>query len=105
MDECHGRGWTRVRDDVKNGSSSDTSIATMMWEHVYCLLMPPSDHIFDLVINKGALDCVMCSLDQIERRMNMYRDEVDRFLRLVDLEDEDGNSKNNEGGVVRVVQQ
>ena len=35
----------------------------------------------------------------------MYRDEVDRFLRLVDLEDEDGNSKNNEGGVVRVVQQ
>ena len=28
----------------------------------------------------------------------MYRDEVERFLRLGDLEDEDGDSDNNEGG-------
>ena len=34
----------------------------------------------------------------------MYRDEVGRVLRLGDLEDEDGDSDNNEGGRIRVVQ-
>ena len=61
--------------------------------------MIPTDCNFNLVINKGALDCVMCSSDQIERRMNMYRDEVDTVLRLVELEDEeeDGDIDNNKG--------
>ena len=57
--------------------------------------MTPPDCTFDLVINKGDLDCVMCSSDQIERRMNMYRDEVGRLLRLGDLDYEDINSNNN----------
>ena len=51
------RGW----DDNggENGSSYDTSIATMTWEHGDCLSMTPIYRIFDLVINKGDLDCVM----------------------------------------------
>ena len=58
MAERHGRG--RHNDD-KNGSSSDTAITNMTWEHGDCLSMTPVDHTFDLVINKGDLDCVMCS--------------------------------------------
>ena len=61
-------------------------------------MMTPADQTFDLVINKGDLNCIMCPSDQIEKRMNMYRDEVGRVLRLGDLEDEDGNSDNNERG-------
>ena len=75
----------RDNDNGKNGSSSDAAITTMTWEHGDCLSMTPVDRTFDLVINKGDLDCVMCSSDQIERRMNMYRDEVGRVLRLGDL--------------------
>ena len=60
--------------------------------------MPPADHTFNLVINKGSLDYSMCSLDHIKRKMNMYREEVERVLRLGDLEDEDCDSNNNEGG-------
>ena len=49
--------------------------------------MIPTDCNFNLVINKGALDCVMCYSDQIERRMNMYRNEVvskkDPFLLML----------------------
>ena len=67
--------------------------------------MTPKDRTFDLVIDKRAMDCVMCFLDQIEKRMNMYRDELERFLRLVDLKDEDGDINNNEGGSVSVIQQ
>ena len=59
--------------------------------------MTPVDCTFYLVINKGAMDCVMCSSDHIKRGMNMYRDEVGRVLRLK-LEDEDGGSNNNKGG-------
>ena len=59
-------------------------------------MMTPADRTFDLVIYKGDLDCVMCSSDHINRRMNMYRDEVGRVLRLGDLEDENGSSDNNE---------
>ena len=51
------------------------------------LLMTPVDCTFNLVINKGDLGCVMCSSDQIERRMNIYRDEVGGVLRLGNLED------------------
>ena len=47
----------------------------------------------------------MCLSDQIERRMNMYRDEVGRVLRLGDLEDEDSDIDNKEGGGGGVVQQ
>ena len=61
-------------------------------------MMTPADCNFDLVIYKGDLDCVMCSSDHINRRMNMYRDEVGRVLRLGDLEDEDGDGDNNKGG-------
>ena len=61
-------------DDGKNGSSSDAAIATMMWEHGDCLSMTPTDRTFDLLINKGGLDCVMRSSDQVKRRKNMYRD-------------------------------
>ena len=68
-------------------------IATMTWEHSDCPLMTPLDHTFNLVINKGYLYCVMCSSDYIKRRRNIYRDEVGRVLRLIDLEDEDSNSK------------
>ena len=70
----------------------------MTWEHGDCLSMTPIYRIFDLVINKGYLDCVMCSSDLIKRRMNMYRDEVERVLGLGDLEDEDGDRNNNEVG-------
>ena len=60
--------------------------------------MTPADHVFNLVINKGALYCVMCSSDQIERRVNRSRDEVGRVLRLGYLKDEDGDSDYNKGG-------
>ena len=59
--------------------------------------MTPADRNSNLVIDKGALDCVMCSSDKIDRRMNMYREDVGRFLRLGDLEYEDINSNNNKG--------
>ena len=65
MDECHGRSWARGRDDGKNGSSSDAAIPTMMWEHGDCPFLPPAYRTFDLVIDKGDLDCVMLSSDQI----------------------------------------
>ena len=48
-------------------------------------MMTPADRTFDIVIDKWALDCVMCSSYQIKRRMNMYRDKVGRVLSLVDL--------------------
>ena len=60
--------------------------------------MTPVVRTLNLVINKGDLDCVMCSSYQIKRRMNMYRGEVGRVPRIGDLEDEDGKSYNNEGG-------
>ena len=60
--------------------------------------MTPADRNFDLVINKRDLDYVMCSSNHIDSRMNMYRDEVERVLRLGDLKDENGDSENNEGG-------
>ena len=65
------------------------------WEHGDCLSVTPEDFTFNLVINNGNLYCVMCSSDHIERRMNMYRDEVGRVLSMGDLEDEDRNSDNN----------
>ena len=40
----------------------------------------------------------MCSSDQIERRMNTYRDEMGRVLRLGDLKYEEGDIDNNKGG-------
>ena len=40
----------------------------------------------------------MCFSDQIEMRMNTYRDKVGRFLRLGYLEDEDSYRENNKGG-------
>ena len=61
-------------------------------------MMTPADRNFDLVINKRDLDYVMCSSNHIDSRMNMYRDEVERVLRLGDLKDENGDSENNEGG-------
>ena len=61
-------------------------------------MMTSVDCTFNLVIDKGDLECFMRFSDQIEMRMNTYRDEVGRFLRLGDLEDEDGNRDNNEGG-------
>ena len=70
----------------------------MIWEQNECLLMNPTDCTFNLVINKGALDCVMCSSDNIDRRMNTYRDKVGKVLSMVDLEDEDDNSNINEWG-------
>ena len=57
--------------------------------------MTPSDHTFYLVIDKGYLEFVMCSSNETERRMNVYRDEVGRILSLGDLEDEDSSSNNN----------
>ena len=33
MTERHGRGLARGRDDGKNGSSYNTDIVKMMWEH------------------------------------------------------------------------
>ena len=62
-------------------------------------MMTPAYRTFNLVVDKGTMDCVMCSSDQIKRRMNMYRDEVGRVLRLGDLKDEDDDSDNNEVGV------
>ena len=95
MAERHGHGQDGVQDDSKNGSCSDASIATMTWEHSDFLSMPLADHTFGLVINRGTLDCVMCSLYQIESRMNIYRDDVERVLGLGDLEDEDDDSYKN----------
>ena len=97
---------SRVRDDDddENGSSSDVAIATMTWDHGDCLSMTPTDCTFDLVIDKGDLECIMCSSDQIEMRMNMYRNEVERVLRLGYLEDEDSDSDNNKGWRRRVVE-
>ena len=103
------RGWrsircpsitvaARGRRDGENGSCSNEAIATMAWEHGDCLSMNPADRTFNLVIDKGDLDCVMCSSDQIDMRMNTYRDKLGRVLSLVDLEDEDSYSYNNEGG-------
>ena len=59
--------------------------------------MSPADLIFDLVIDKGDLNCVMCYSYQTNRKINIYRYEVDRVLRLGDLEDESGDSDNKEG--------
>ena len=60
MAERHGCG----RDsNGENYSSSDTAIATMTWENVVCLSMTPVDRTLDLVIDKGDLDCFMCSSD------------------------------------------
>ena len=95
----------RNGDDGGNGSSSNAAIATITWEHSYYISMTPVDRTFDLVIDTGALECVMCYSDQTERRMNMYSNEVERVLMLVGLEDEDGDSDNNKGGKGRVVQQ
>ena len=61
-------------------------------------MMTLLDLIFNLVIDKGALNCVMCSSDHIERKIIMYRDEVRRVLSMGDLEDWDVNSDNNEEG-------
>ena len=67
-------------------------------------MIPPADHTFDLVINKRDLDYVMCSLDHIKRRINIYMDKAERVFRLSDLKDENGDSNNNEEkGRVRVV--
>ena len=98
MAEPQGRKWAEGQDNGENGSSSDASVATMTWEHGECLSMPPADFTFDLVINNGALDCVMCSLDQTDRRTNMYMDEVERVIRMGELEDEDAEIDNNKGG-------
>ena len=38
------------------------------WEHGNCLSMTPADLTFDIVIDKGDLDCIVCSSDQINRR-------------------------------------
>ena len=70
----------------------------MTWENGDCLSMTLTDITFNLVTNKGDLDWVMCSSDQIKRRMNMYRDEVKIVLRMGDLEYEDVDSDNNKGG-------
>ena len=88
----------RGRDNGENGSSSYAAIVTMPWKHSDCLSMTPAYRTFDFVIDKWDMDFVMCSSYQIERSMKIYRDEVERFLRLGDLKDEDGDSDNNEGG-------
>ena len=67
--------------------------------------MAPADRTFGLFINKEDMDCVMCSLDQIDRRMNMYKDKAGRVLRLVDLADEEATVTTTKGGKGRVVQQ
>ena len=95
MAERHGHGRERGRGDGENGSSSKADIVTLTWDYGDCLLIPLAYRTSDLVINKGDLDCVMCSSDQIESRMNIYRDKVESFLRLCDLEDEDSNSNIN----------
>ena len=61
-------------------------------------MIPPTDRTFNLVMNKGGLDYLMCSSDQIKRRVNMYRDNVERVLRMGDLEDEDSDNNNNKVG-------
>ena len=58
----------------------------------------PADCTFNLVMNKGGLDYLMCSSDQIKRRVNMYRDKAERVFRLGDLEDEDSDNNNNKVG-------
>ena len=85
----------RGKRDSENGSYSNAAIATITREYNDCLLMTPTDRTFTLLLNKGDLDCVMCSLDQIKMRMNMYRDDVWRVLRIGDLDDEDVDSDNN----------
>ena len=67
-------------------------------------MMTPTDLTFNLVIDKGDLDCFMRSSYQIKRRMNTYRDKIGRVLSLGNLKDEDGDSYNNKGGGRRVVQ-
>ena len=57
----------------------------MTWEHGDSLSMTPDDRTFDIVIDKEALDCVIFSSDQIKWRMNMYRDEVERVVRLGEI--------------------
>ena len=88
----------RGRQGSKNGSCSDAAIVAMTWENGDCLSMTLTDITFNLVTNKGDLDWVMCSSDQIKRRMNMYRDEVKIVLRMGDLEYEDVDSDNTKGG-------
>ena len=70
MAERHGRSQARGREDGENGSSSDAAITTMSWEHGDCILIPPADSTFNLVMNKGELECVMCSSDQINNNSN-----------------------------------
>ena len=77
----------RGQQECENGSCSDAAITTMTWDHGDCLLMTLTYRTFNLVIDKGDLDCIMCSSDKIERMMNMSRDKVGRVLRLVDLKD------------------
>ena len=67
----------------------------MTWEHCESLSMTPANFTFNIVINKEALDCFMFYSDNIKRRMNMYRDEVERVVRLGEIKDEDGDSDNN----------
>ena len=57
MVECHGR--SQGTTGRRNGSCYDAAIVTVTWENIDCLLMTPADCTFNLVINKGALDCVM----------------------------------------------
>ena len=47
--------------DGENGSCSDAAIVAMTWENGDCLSMTPTDCTFNLVIDKGDLDCVICS--------------------------------------------
>ena len=46
----------------------------------------------------------MCSSDQIDMRVNIYRYKVDKVLSIGDLEDEDIGSNNNKGGRGGVIQ-
>ena len=59
----------------------------MTWEHSDSLSMTPADRTFDIVIDKEDLDCVMFSAYHIEWRVNIHRDEVERVVRLVEIED------------------
>ena len=70
----------------------------MTWDHGDCLLINPVDHTLNLVIDKGDMECVMCSSDQIKRRMNMYRDDVGGVLRLGDIEVERLQRQQRRGG-------
>ena len=57
--------WTSVmvtargRQDGENCSCSDAAIATIKWDHGDCLSMTPADCTFNLVIDKGDIDCIM----------------------------------------------